>query len=480
MDVTTILIILLIGAFATYISGNTWAPKVALLFGITAFAGSIFILNQYNLGNEIDFVSTWISKPNIYFALHADGLSLAMLLLTTALTPIIIYSSFGNSYKNSKAFYALILFMTFAMAGTFLASDGLLYYIFWELSLIPIYFIALIWGNGDAEERKKAVVKFFIYTLAGSLFMLVAFVYLYQKAGSFLISDLTQLKLSATEQFWIFLAFFLAYAIKIPLIPFHTWQANVYQKAPTVGTMLLSGIMLKMGLYSVIRWQLPIAPLAAKDYMFVYIGLGIAGVIYGSILALRQKDLKKLLAYSSLAHVGLIAAGTYTLTVDGLRGAVLQMIAHGFVVVGLFLVAEIIFRRYETRTISEMGGIRSQSPKLTSLFLLLVLASVALPSTFSFVGEFTVLYSLFQINIWFAMLGGTTIILGAYYMLKMFQYVMLGETNVKVFNDVTFNEGLSLVLIVAVLFFFGMYPKPIIDLITPSIENILTQVNRFN
>ena len=480
MDVTTILIILLIGAFATYISGNTWAPKVALLFGITAFAGSIFILNQYNLGNEIDFVSTWISKPNIYFALHADGLSLAMLLLTTALTPIIIYSSFGNSYKNSKAFYALILFMTFAMAGTFLASDGLLYYIFWELSLIPIYFIALIWGNGDAEERKKAVVKFFIYTLAGSLFMLVAFVYLYQKAGSFLISDLTQLKLSATEQFWIFLAFFLAYAIKIPLIPFHTWQANVYQKAPTVGTMLLSGIMLKMGLYSVIRWQLPIAPLAAKDYMFVYIGLGIAGVIYGSILALRQKDLKKLLAYSSLAHVGLIAAGTYTLTVDGLRGAVLQMIAHGFVVVGLFLVAEIIFRRYETRTISEMGGIRSQSPKLTSLFLLLVLASVALPSTFSFVGEFTVLYSLFQINIWFAILGGTTIILGAYYMLKMFQYVMLGETNVKVFNDVTFNEGLSLVLIVAVLFFFGMYPKPIIDLITPSIENILTQVNRFN
>ncbi len=480
MDVTTILIILLFGALATYLSGDKWAPKVALLFALTAFAGSICLLSQYNLGNEIDFVRTWISAPKVYFALHADGLSLAMLLLTTALTPIIIYSSFGNEYKNSKAFYALILFMTFAMAGNFLASDGLLYYIFWELSLIPIYFIALIWGNGDAEERKKAVVKFFIYTLAGSLFMLLAFIYLYQIAGSFLIADLTKLKLSETEQFWIFLAFFLAYAIKIPLIPFHTWQAKVYQKAPTVGTMLLSGIMLKMGLYSVIRWQLPIAPLAAKEYMFVFIGLGIAGVIYGSIVALRQKDLKKLLAYSSLAHVGLIAAGTYTLTVDGLRGAVLQMIAHGFVVVGLFLVAEIIFRRYETRTISEMGGIRSQSPKLTSMFMILVLASVALPSTFNFVGEFTVLYSLSQINIWFAIFGGTTIILGAYYMLKMFQHVMLGETNEKVFNDVTFNEGLSLVLIIAVLFVFGMYPKPIIDLITPSIENILTQVNRFN
>jgi NADH-quinone oxidoreductase subunit M len=480
MDVTTLLIILLVGALATYFSGDKWAPKVALFFGLAAFAGSICLLSQYNLGQEINYAKLWIAKPNISFALQADGLALAMLLLTTALTPIIIYSSFGNTYKNSKAFYALILFMTFAMAGTFLASDGLLYYIFWELSLIPIYFIALIWGNGDAEERKKAVVKFFIYTLAGSLFMLVAFIYLYQKVGSFLISDLTPLKLSSTEQFWIFLAFFLAYAIKIPLIPFHTWQAEVYQKAPTVGTMLLSGIMLKMGLYSVIRWQLPIAPLAAKEHMDVFIILGIAGVIYGSIVALRQKDLKKLLAYSSLAHVGLIAAGAYTLTLDGLRGAVLQMIAHGFVVVGLFLVAEIIFRRYETRNISEMGGIRAQSPKFTSMFIILVLASVALPSTFNFVGEFTVLYSLSQINIWFAILGGTTIILGAYYMLKMFQHVMLGETNAKIFNDVTFNEGLSLLIIIAVLFFFGMYPKPIVDLITPSLENILTQVNRFN
>jgi NADH-quinone oxidoreductase subunit M len=478
MDVTTLLIILLVGAFATYFSGDKWASKVALLVGLTAFASAICLLSQYNLGNEISYTQLWISNPKIYLAFQADGLALAMLLLTTALTPIIIYSSFGNTYKNSKAFYALIIFMTFAMAGTFLASDGLLYYIFWELSLIPIYFIALIWGNGDAEERKKAVVKFFIYTLAGSLFMLVAFVYLYTKAESFLISDLTQLKLSSTEQFWIFLAFFLAYAIKIPLIPFHTWQAEVYQKAPTVGTMLLSGIMLKMGLYSVIRWQLPIAPLAAKEYMGLFIGLGIAGVIYGSIVALRQKDLKKLLAYSSLAHVGLIAAGTYTLTLDGLRGAVLQMIAHGFVVVGLFFIAEIIFRRYETRSISEMGGIRAQTPKFTSMFMILVLASVALPSTFNFVGEFTVLYSLFQVNMWFAILGGTTIILGAYYMLKMFQHVMLGETNTKIFKDVTFNEGLSLVIIIAVLFFFGLYPKPIMDLITPSLENILTQINR--
>ncbi len=478
MNVSLILILLLVGAIITYLSGDKLASKVALFFGIASLGCSIVLLQHFSLGENISFIHTWISKPNISFALQADGLSLAMVLLTTALTPIIIFSSFGNDYTNSKSFYALVLFMSFAMVGTFLASDGLLYYIFWELSLIPIYFIALIWGNGDTEERKKAVVKFFIYTLAGSLFMLVAFVYLYQQAGSFMLEDLYKLDLSAKEQLWIFLAFFLAYAIKIPLIPFHTWQAKVYQKAPTVGTMLLSGIMLKMGLYSIIRWQLPIAPLAAKEYMYIFIALGIAGVIYGSIVALRQRDMKKLLAYSSLAHVGLIAAGSYTLTLDGFRGSVLQMIAHGFVVVGLFFVAEIIFRRYETRIIADMGGIRAQAPKLTSMFLILVFASVALPSTFNFVGEFTLLYSLSHINIWFAIIGGLTIILGSYYMLKMFQYSMLGETNTKIFKDVSMNEGISLLLIVGVLLFFGFYPKPINDLITPSLEGILQVINR--
>jgi len=478
MNVSTILIILLIGAFATYFSGDKLASKVALLFSLAALGCSIVLLNNFSAGENISVINSWITQPKISFALNADGLGLAMVLLTAALTPIIIFSSFGNEYKSAKGFYALILFMAFAMTGTFLAADGLLYYIFWELALIPIYFIALIWGNGDAEERRKAVVKFFIYTLAGSLFMLTAFIYLYQKAGSFLIEDLYKVELSACEQFWIFLAFFLAYAIKIPIIPFHTWQANVYQKAPTVGTMLLSGIMLKMGLYSVIRWQLPLAPIAAKEYMYIFIGLGIAGVIYGSIVALRQKDLKKLLAYSSLAHVGLIAAGSYTLTLDGFRGAVLQMIAHGFVVVGLFFAAEVIYRRFETREIGEMGGIRTQSPKFTSMFLILVLASVALPSTFNFVGEFTVLYSLSQINIWFAILGGTTIILGAYYMLRMFQHVMLGEINSKTFADVSLNEGISFAVIIAVLLFFGFYPKPITDLITPSLETILQVINK--
>ncbi|MBP8157681.1 MAG: NADH-quinone oxidoreductase subunit M [Flavobacterium sp.] len=478
MDVTTILLLLLVGAIATFFAGDKLASKVALVFSLGALGLSLYLLNLLNQGTNISFTGSWIANPKVTLAFKADGLSMAMVLLTTALTPLIVFSSFGNNFTNAKNFYALVLFMSFAMVGTFLAADGLLYYIFWELALIPIYFIALIWGNDDAEERKKAVVKFFIYTLGGSLFMLIAFAYLYSKAGSFLLEDLYQLDLTATEEGWIFFAFFLAYAIKIPIIPFHTWQAKVYQKAPTVGTMLLSGIMLKMGLYSVIRWQLPIAPNAAKAHMPILIGLSIAGVIYGSIVALRQKDLKKLLAYSSLAHVGLIAAGCYTLTLDGLSGAVSQMIAHGFVIVGLFFAAEVIFRRYETRTIADLGGIRSQTPKFTSMFMILVLASVALPGTFNFVGEFTVLYSLSQVNIWFAVLGGTTIILGAYYMLKMFQDVMLGETNTKVFADVTTNEAITFVAIIAFLLFFGLYPKPIVDLVTPSLNEILEVINK--
>lgn len=480
MDVTYLLILLLSGSAATYFSGDKWAPRAALLFSLAAFAETVAVLCDYHNGADVSFSRVWIANPQINMAFLGDGLSLIMVLLTTSLLPLIIFSGFGNHFKNAKSMYALIMFMAFAMCGTFLAADGLLYYIFWELALVPIYFIALLWGNGDAEQRKKAVVKFFIYTFAGSLFMLAAFAYLYQKTGSFMVNDLSEVNLTEREQYWTFLAFFAAYAIKMPLIPFHTWQAAVYQKAPTVGTMLLSGIMLKMGLYSVLRWQLPIAPLAAKTWLPILLSISLAGVIYGSIVALRQKDLKRLLAYSSLAHVGLIAAGCYTLTMDGLKGAVLQMLAHGFVIVGLFFVAEIIYRRYETRAIPDMGGIRIQTPKFTSMFLILVLASVALPSTFNFVGEFMVLFSLSQVNVVFAVLGGLTIILGAVYMLRMFQNVMLGEQNARPFADVTAAEGILLVAIIAVLLVFGFYTKPLTDLVTPSLDTILTSINRYN
>ena len=475
MDISIVLIVLLVGALVTYLSGNKFASKIALVSSIAAFGATVLALNAYQAGENLDVNLPWISQLNINFALHVDGLSLVMLLLTTGLLPLIILSGFITKFENSKSIYALMLFMGFAMAGTFLASDGFLYYIFWEIALIPIYFIALNWGNGDLEERKKAILKFFIYTFAGSLFMLLAFIYLYTKGGSFDINKLYALPLTHVEKTYIFFAFFLAYAIKIPLIPFHTWQANTYSKAPAVGTMLLSGIMLKMGLYSVLRWQLPLSDSAAKEYMPIILALSIAGIIYGAIVTLKQKDLKKFLAYSSLSHVGLIAAGLYSLTIEGFQGAVLQMLSHGIVIVGLFYVVELIYSRYNTYQIKEMGGIRIQDTYFASLFMIIMLASVALPTTFNFIGEFNLLYSLFKLNIWYAVIAGTTIILGAFYMLRMFQKVMLGSET-KTFHKISNQESIVLVIVVGLTIFFGLFPQPIIDLITPSLQSILTQI----
>jgi len=473
MNVSLLLITLLVGALVTYFSPEKIARQIALFVSLVALVLTLILMSEYQSGNSIDFVAQWITKPNIWLYLKADGLSLTLALLTVSVTPLVIFSSFGNSFNNRKTLYALILLMTFAMSGTFLAADGFLYYIFWELSLIPIYFIGLLWSNQEAKIRKQTMIRFFIYTFAGSLFMLVAFIFLYQKAGSFLLEDLYALRLTSHEQLWVFLALFLAYAIKIPLIPFHSWQADTYQVNPTIGTMLLSGVMLKMALFSIIRWQIPIAPDTAKEYQSFLIILSIIGVIYGSILALKQDNLKRFLAYSSLAHVGLIAAGIYTLTLDGFRGAVLQMLAHGFVIVGLFFVSEIMERRYGTQKISEMGGIRSQAVWFASVFMILLVASIGLPGTFNFVGEFTLLYSLSQINIWFAIFGGLTIVLGAFYMLRMFQKAMLGETNTKTFTDINLQEKIVFVAIIVILIVFGLYPKPLNDLIVPALEETL-------
>ena len=475
MDISIVLIVLLVGALVTYLSGNKFASKIALVSSIAAFGATVLALNAYQAGENLDVNLPWISQLNINFALHVDGLSLVMLLLTTGLLPLIILSGFITKFENSKSIYALMLFMGFAMVGTFLASDGFLYYIFWEIALIPIYFIALNWGNGDLEERKKAILKFFIYTFAGSLFMLLAFIYLYTKGGSFDINKLYALQLTHVEKTYIFFAFFLAYAIKIPIVPFHTWQANTYSKAPAVGTMLLSGIMLKMGLYSVLRWQLPLSDSAAKEYMPIIVALSIAGIIYGAIVTLKQKDIKKFLAYSSLSHVGLIAAGLYSLTIEGFQGAVLQMLSHGIVIVGLFYVVELIYNRYNTYEIKQMGGIRIQDTYFASLFMIVMLASVALPTTFNFIGEFNLLYSLFKVNIWYAVIAGTTIILGAFYMLRMFQKVMLGSET-KSFHKISKQESIVLVIVVGLTIFFGLFPQPIIDLITPSLQSILTQI----
>lgn len=474
-----ILIVLLVGTIVTYFSGNNYASKIALTFSVIVAVLSLITLFGYNPSDSIEtFSKTWLNSPRLSISFKLDGLSLLLLLLNSILLPIIIMTTISHKVKSEKLFYSLILFMSFAMAGVFLASDALLYYVFWELSLIPIFFIVILWGSGDKAELKKSAMTFFIYTFAGSLFMLASIIYLYTKAGSFLLEDFYKLNLSHTEQIWVCLGFFIAYAIKIPIFPFHTWQANVYQKAPLAGTLLLGALMSKMGLYSVIRWQLPVTPNAIESMQTAILVLCVIGVIYGSIIALRQKALKRVFAFASLAHVGMIAAGIYSLTFDGLLGAVIMILAHGFTVVGLFLSSEVIQRRLNTNIISEMGGIKSLAPHFTLGFLVIVLASINLPLTFNFVGEFTILFGLYHVNIWYTIFAGTSMFLGAFFMLRMYQQVMLGETSFKHFADLTKNETFIFVLLAVILVFFGVYSEPIVNLVKPSLNEILMYINR--
>jgi NADH-quinone oxidoreductase subunit M len=473
-----ILLFPLFAAVLTYLSGNKLANKVAL--GTTAFEFlfSLILMRSYRHGivTDIAYWHTWVANPKIMFYVSCDGLSLLMVLLTTFLVPLIILSNIKKEVPNSRAFYSLILLMQFALIGVFIAHDGFLYYIFWELALIPIYFIALLWGeNKDKEFRHTAIFKFFVYTLIGSLFMLVAFIYLYTKAGSFNIIDLYQVSLSPGEECWLSAAFFLAFAIKIPIFPFHTWQADTYKEAPTVGTMLLAGIMLKMGLYSLLRWMLPIMPHGVICWNPLFMTLSVIGIVYGSIIAIQQKDMKRLLAYSSFAHVGLIAAGIFSLTIEGMQGAVVQMLAHGVNVVAAFFAGEIILRRTGTLEISKLGGIRNLAPKFATVFIIVVLASVALPTTNAFIGEFLLLYGVYEYSTILSIVAGLTIILGAVYMLKMYQRTMLGETQAATatFADLDWSEMTVFGILIAAIFVCGVYPKPILQMAGPALENIL-------
>jgi len=464
MNCIIILLIYIIGALITLASGAKYSAKIALGTSLVNAVIALILANGYMNGENLSFTQQWISNPNVSLSFVVDGLSLTMLLLTTLLLPVIILASFNTLYSKSNQLYALVLFMAFAMSGTFLAQDGLVYYIFWELALLPIFFIGLLWGGDEWKVRKRVMVTFFIYTFAGSLFMLAAFAYMYTKTGSFTWDALSSAVLSTQEANYIFLAFFLAYGIKIPVFPLHTWQANTYEKSPTIGTMLLSGIMLKMGIYSILRWQMPVAGNVSENILKTVVVLCIIGIIYASLIALRQDNIKRLLAYSSMAHVGLVAAGAYMGNTTGYQGAIIQMVAHGFVVVGLFYLADLIYKRYDSYMIKDMGGIRSQAPKFTTFFLIILFSSIGLPGTFGFIGEFTLLFALSEKELLYALFAGTSVILGAYYMLKMFQNAVLGTANTKVFAEVTAKEYLVLGIICVVLIGLGIYPKLLTDL----------------
>lgn len=470
----------LVGAIITAFTGKS-AKIVSTVFSVASLVLALVVAGNFipDASTQFEVNLPWIADLGINFHAGIDGISLLVVLLTNLLVPIIILSSYNHEYKNPAAFYALILFMQTGLLLVFTALDAFLFYIGWEAALIPIYFICAIWGGKD---RIRINMKFFVYTIAGSLFMLMGIIYLYLQnpAHNFNIQAFYALNLDSAQQGWIFWAFFIAFAIKMPIFPFHTWQPDTYTAAPAQGTMLLSGIMLKMGIYGVIRWLLPIVPAGVHDWGQLAIILSIIGIVYASLIAFTQKDAKRLVAYSSIAHVGLISAGIFAFNQQGMQGAMVQMLSHGINVVGLFFVLDIIFSRVKTNKIEELGGIAKVAPQLALTFLIIVLGTVALPGTNGFIGEFLLLMGVYNYGIWAAAIAGLTIIFGAVYMLRMYQNVMLGETNslTITFTDIKGTEKLVLYTICALIIVLGVYPKPVLHLTEASVQHLLEQVNQ--
>ena len=481
MELLLLIFLPLAGAIITsFIKGG--AAKISALgFALISLCVTIGLLTQFTPDATTQFAVNypWIQQLGINFHAGIDGISMITVILTNVLMPLIILASFKHEYKNANAFYALMLFMQSGLLLVFTALDGFLFYIGWEAALIPIYFICAMWGGKD---RIKVNMKFFVYTIAGSLFMLLGIIYLYLQnpANNFDINAFYALNLDSYQQGWVFWAFFIAFAIKMPIFPFHTWQPDTYTEAPAPGTMLLSGIMLKMGIYGVIRWLLPIVPQGVNDWICVAMILSVIGIVYASLIAFTQKDAKRLVAYSSIAHVGLIAAGIFTLNTQGMQGVMVQMLSHGINVVGLFFVLDIISSRLKTNKIEELGGLAKVAPQLAIVFLIIVLGTVALPGTNGFIGEFLLLYSVYNYSIWLGAIAGLTIIFGAVYMLRMYQKVMLGGTNelTLTFTDIKGTEKVVLYTICVLVVVMGVYPKPILHLSEAAVQELLEQVNQ--
>ncbi|WPU93785.1 NADH-quinone oxidoreductase subunit M [Mucilaginibacter sabulilitoris] len=486
MTVSILIFLPVVAAIIVALLKNGVAKYAALFFSVAELVIAGIFLSRFTPDASTQFAIDvpWIAKFGIYFSAGIDGISMIMVLLTTLLVPLIILSTFEHQHKKAGAFYGLILFMQAGLLVVFTALDGFLFYVGWEAALIPIYFICALWGG---ENRIRITIKFFIYTFAGSLFMLVGIIYMYlQNPGkTYDLHEFYRIGLDVHHQSLVFWAFFLAFAIKMPLFPFHTWQPDTYTEAPTAGTMLLSGIMLKMGIYGVIRWLIPNAPAGFLHWQSLVMILAVIGIVYASIIAFNQKDGKRLVAYSSIAHVGLIAAGIFAWNATGVQGALIQMLNHGINVVGMFFIWDIISRRMNTREISELGGIAKVAPQFSIAFLIIVLGTVGLPLTNGFVGEFLLLNSVFNysaihyMNITISAIAGLTIIFGAVYMLRMYKNVMQGETNelTATFTDITASEKLTLGIICILIIAIGVYPHPIMHISEAAVHNLIQSIN---
>ncbi len=482
------------GLWVLLAAGEKNAPTaraIALAISVDTFLLSIPLYTQFDLStHEMQFVERfeWIQTFGIYYHLGVDGISMPLILLTTFITPLVVISAWQVIQYKTAQYLAAFLIMEGLMNGVFAALDAILFYVFWEAMLVPMFLIIGIWGG---PQRIYATIKFFLYTFLGSVFMLVALIYLYAQADSFAILDLHTVKVGMTAQILIFIAFLLAFAVKVPMWPVHTWLPDAHVEAPTGGSVILAAIMLKMGGYGFVRFSLPITPDASRELDWLMIALSLIAVVYIGFVALVQTDLKKLIAYSSISHMGFVTLGFFVAfsilegtgslqgAAMGMEGGMMQMISHGFISGALFLCVGVLYDRMHTRQIADYGGVVNSMPIFAAFMMLFVMANSGLPGTSGFVGEFMVILSSFKANFWFAFLAASILLLGAGYNLWMYKRVIYGKVaneGVASLKDINARELLILGTLAAVVLLFGVWPAPILEVMHPSVENLLQHV----
>lgn len=465
-------------------SARVCATVASLLVLGISVVSFFYTAPAYKSYNEVSYV--WMKQigSSLYFGL--DGTGRMLTLLTAICFPVIFIATQKNNVKNPGSFYGLMLLTQTGLMGVFVAMDALVFYFFWELALIPVYFLSSKWGG---ERRIQATFKFFVYTFAGSLLMLIGILYVYMHtperaydggiaAHSFALQSFMSNSLPADVQGMVFWLFFVAFAIKMPVFPFHTWQPDAYDQSPTPVTMVLSGIMVKMGLFGVIRWLIPVLPEASKQAADIIIILSIIGIIYASCIAMVQDNIKKLVAYSSIAHIGLMCAALFSFNELGMQGAMIQMFSHGINIIGMWIVVDTLERQTGIKNISQLGGVAHKAPVLTIFLVIIALANIALPLTNAFVGEFMMFGGLFTVNRWYAIIAGISIILAATYTLRMIQKVFYGEVvaGTEGVKDISFAERAALTGLVAFIFLFGVMPQPMINLTKDVVKHLMAVV----
>ena len=472
MLLSFILIPFVTALFLLFIKNDKAANTIAIVSTLGTLVAALVVGGN----GAVDFNAPWIPVLNAQFLLHADGLAKILVLLTAISFPAIIIATSQNQPKQKNIFLSLLLFTQCGLMGVFLSGDALLFYFFWELALIPVYFLSSIWGG---EKRIAVTFKFFIYTFLGSLMMLIGIVLVYMHTSdqSFLIQSFAKANLTAGQQVTAFALFFIAFAIKMPIFPLHTWQPDAYEQSPTAVTMVMSAVMVKMGLYGILRWLLPLFPTAFIAHIHVVVILSVIGILYASFIAIRQDDIKRLIAYSSIAHIGLMNAAIFSHLQIGIQGVMVQLFSHGINVLGLWIVADIIEQQTGTRSMQQMGGLAKKQPTLAILLVGFALANIALPLTNAFVGEFLMFNSLFQYNVWLGAAAGVSIILAAIYTLNMVQKVAYGEVSSHINQMQTINKPAQIVLIVLLIIVFvtGIFPQPLFNLTADSLQQIIVK-----